>query len=158
MKEINNIILVWIKDPFICTLILYNGCLNIDKLFRNACKIGHLDFAKWLLNIKSDINISAQNEYAFRITCFNGHLDIAKWLLDIKPDIDTTSCNDMAFRYACCHCKKRLYLNEWVFINNKLVLREGHLEIAKLLQSLNPNKYEVNIKNKDIVWCISKKI
>jgi len=62
MNEINNIILVWTKNPVICTLILYNGFFDINILFKDACIIGHLDFAKWLLNIKSDINISDQNE------------------------------------------------------------------------------------------------
>ena len=48
---------------------------------------GHLKVAKWLLEVKPDINISADNESAFRNVCQEGHLEIAKWLLKVKPDI-----------------------------------------------------------------------
>ena len=49
-----------------------------------VCSWGQLNVAKWLLKIKPDIDISAENDHAFREACKNGHLQIAKWLLEIK--------------------------------------------------------------------------
>jgi hypothetical protein len=46
---------------------------------------GHIEIAKWLLKIKSDIDISINNEYAFKIVCKRGHLEIAKWFSSQLP-------------------------------------------------------------------------
>jgi predicted Fe-S protein YdhL (DUF1289 family) len=35
--------------------------------------------------VKPDINISAQDEFAFCITCYLGRLEVAKWLQSLKP-------------------------------------------------------------------------
>ena len=47
--------------------------------FRYACLRGYLESAKWLLEIKSDIDISADNDNAFRDACGNGYLKVSKW-------------------------------------------------------------------------------
>ena len=67
-----------------------------------ACTYGHLEIAKWLLSIKSDINISSKkesfdNEKAFQGACSHSYLEVAKWLLSVKPDIDISR----AFTDAC---------------------------------------------------------
>ena len=49
--------------------------------------MGHLEVAQWLLTVKPNIDISANNEYAFCCVCEYGHLEVAQWLLSIKPDI-----------------------------------------------------------------------
>ena len=43
--------------------------------------------AQWLLEIKPDIHISAENECAFRWACRNGHLSVARWLVELKPEL-----------------------------------------------------------------------
>jgi len=63
-------------------------------VFSITCENGHLDVAKWLYEIKPDIDISVYYEFAFKNSCKNGHLDVAKWLYEIKPDIDI-SCIDI---------------------------------------------------------------
>jgi hypothetical protein len=55
--------------------------INFDKVFLYACKNGHLNIAKHMLQIKPTIDISD----AFRWACKNGHLDVAQWLLQINP-------------------------------------------------------------------------
>ena len=70
-----------------------------DLAFRWACESGHLEVAKWLLSVKPDINISAQNEEAFSYACKKGHLEFAKWLLQMKPDINISANNEYAFEF-----------------------------------------------------------
>ena len=82
------------------------------------------------MEIKPDIDISVDNEYAFRNSCENGHLEIAKWLLEIKPDIDISSWYEYAFRNSC---------------------ENGYLEIAKWFVSINSDKYTITIKDNDLV-------
>jgi len=76
------------------------------------------------LKKKPDIDISAENDYAFRWACYNGHLEVAQWLLIKKQDINISFDNHFAFRNACIN---------------------GHLEVVKWLQSLSPEKYSFKI-------------
>ena len=93
--------------------------------FRSACKNGHLEVAKWLLSIKTDINILIQNEYAFQFACQEGHLEVAKWLLSVKPDIDISANEEYAFKFAC---------------------EKGNVNIAQWLSTLNETYYiEIDI-------------
>jgi len=46
---------------------------------------GHLHVAKWLLQVKPNINISAQKEDAFRWACLCKHLPVAQWLQSLMP-------------------------------------------------------------------------
>jgi hypothetical protein len=59
--------------------------VEYDCAFRYACWSGHLEVAKWLLEIKPTIDISAFDEEAFRYACFNRHLDVAKWFQSLFP-------------------------------------------------------------------------
>jgi ankyrin repeat protein len=90
-----------------------------------ACYDGHLEIVQWLLSVNPDINISAENEYAFRCVCYRGHLEIARWLLSVNPNINISAETEYAFRWACS---------------------QGHLEIAQWLLSVNPN---INISARD---------
>ena len=53
--------------------------------FAEACKTGNIDAAKLLLELKPNINISAENEDAFRWACKNGHLHVAQWFQSLNP-------------------------------------------------------------------------
>ena len=86
--------------------------------FINACRDGDLDNAKQLLLLNQNIDIHADDEYAFRYSCAYGHLDVAKWLWSLDQNIDIHADDEYAFRYSCIY---------------------GHLELAKWLWSLNQN-------------------
>ena len=61
--------------------------MDIDNKFCLACKKGNIEFAKLILTVKPNIDISAKNEEAFRLSCENGHLEVAQWLQSLKPHI-----------------------------------------------------------------------
>ena len=69
--------------------------------FINACRDGDLDNAKQLLLLNQNIDIHADDEYAFRYSCAYGHLDVAKWLWSLDQNIDIHADNDHAFRCSC---------------------------------------------------------
>ena len=95
-----------------------NKCINIsgtrwNKEYPFKVSNGHLDVAKWLLEIKPDIDISVDCEDAFRYACRQGHLNIAKWLYEVKPDIDISVCFYEPIRYACGN--GYLELPKWLY-------------------------------------------
>jgi len=93
-----------------------------DNAFGAACRNGHLDVARWLVDyatsIESPVDIHAKKDYAFRWACSYGHLDVARWLVDyatsIESPVDIHAYSDYAFRWAC---------------------RNGHFEVARWLVS-----------------------
>jgi len=116
-----------------------NVITDSQNAFWWACFEGNLKLAKCLLKLnptkwlwwkKRIIDISADNESAFRWVCKEGHLELAKWLYYVKPTIDISAANEFAFRYAC--------------VNDQL-------EVAKWLQTLNPEKYYLEIINDKII-------
>jgi len=54
---------------------------NIECAFYVTFWYGHLNVAKWLLKIKPNIKISADNNYAFIWSNICSHLKVAKLLL-----------------------------------------------------------------------------
>ena len=105
-----------------------NSNLNLTsfkKAFCNTCINGHLEIAKWLLEIKPDINVSIDDEQLFYNTCINGHLKVAKWLLKIKPDINISINDEYTFSNTC---------------------ENGHLKVAKWLLEIKP---DINISIND---------
>ncbi len=104
----------------------------MEYAFRFACFNGHLPVAQWLLDMKPNINISANMDFAFKYACGNGHLPVAQWLFNIKPSINIAADDEWVFRSAC---------------------ENGHLHVA---QWLNPDKYiVVSNKNKLLKWNIN---
>ena len=51
--------------------------------FKYACESSRLEIAKWLLQVKPDINISDQDEYVFKNACTYNDLEIAKWFMEL---------------------------------------------------------------------------
>lgn len=96
-----------------------NSCEQDEFVFICACLSGNLLIAKSIHANKPNINISANNDYAFRIACENGHLEVAQWLYEIKKEINI----EIAFIFAC---------------------ENGHLDIAQWLLEIKPS-----IKNLD---------
>ena len=70
---------------------LGDAVLSVRRTRRNiflwACKNGHLDAAKWLLTVETDIDVRAQDDLAFRLACEEGHLDVAQWLISISISV-----------------------------------------------------------------------
>jgi hypothetical protein len=96
-----------------------------------TCKNGHLEVAKWLYQLYTDIygnvntlaqiypmytriNISALN-WSFQETCIQGHFEMAKWVYSLKPFVIFTN---ETFRQACSN---------------------GHLDVAKWLLQVKPD-------------------
>ncbi len=92
--------------------------ISYNYTFRVICSHGHLEVAKWLLEVHP--NMIPNYEFEFALTCQNGHLEVAQWLLQINPTINISAINEHAFRSACFN---------------------GHLEVAQWLRSLMPFKY-----------------
>ncbi len=58
---------------------------NNEYLFRYACYYGYLDIAKWLLEIKPDINNSVNNNI-FIVSCDNSRLEVEQWLKTVNEN------------------------------------------------------------------------
>ena len=103
---------------------------NLDKnkiqlLFTESCKKGQLLIIKWLWQLEQNINIHANDEFAFRLACEKGHLEVIKWLWQLDQNINIHVCDEYAFRWACAN---------------------GHLEVIKWLWQSNQN---INIHARD---------
>jgi len=138
-----------------------------NESFKLACENGHLEVAQWLLSIKPDINISADDDCAFRWTCDYGHLEVAQWLRSIKPDINISAEDDWAFKGACEN--GHLEVAQWLLsikpdINISaeydfsfiFACQGGHLDVSRWLCTLD-NRYQIEIKNNKIIdWDVFK--
>ena len=113
-----------------------------------ACYEGHLKIAIQLLEIKPDIDISIENDYAFRMACQEGHIKVAKWLFKINPYINISIENDYAFRMSCIRGNIKIikwiyklnpfiYMDEEYYFNN--ACKEGYTELAEWLLEVKPN-------------------
>ena len=89
------------------------------KPFGRACKHGHLETAKYLLDLinkeeeEKNECVHAYCDSALRWSAKNGHLEVVKWLVNNGADIRVN--NYQSFQFACLH---------------------GYLEIAKYLLNL----------------------
>jgi len=111
-----------------------NGCLdeakalikehpNIDRsykgwsAFRWACKEGHMNVAKWFLELHENPVmqqriISSHNSWAYIFACEGGHLHIAQWLRQIQITKISRSSQWSAFRYACIY--NHFHVVDWI--------------------------------------------
>jgi hypothetical protein len=93
---------------------------SYKNVFKTVCINGHLDVAKWLLQLYPNIireSVLNTSVYSFfGDVCQNGHLEMAKWLHDNYEYFDVDVYRS-AFCYAC---------------------RYGHLDVAKWLVGVKP--------------------
>lgn len=69
-------------------------------VFYGACQNGHLETAKWLIQIFPEIIDRIDYNKVFRNACAAGHLEMIKWLKQIYPEIDIRNNSDYTFRWA----------------------------------------------------------
>ncbi len=69
--------------------------------FTEYCEKGDLINAKKYFEENPNVDIHANNEYAFRLSCFRGHLEVAKWLWSLNQNIDIHVLNEYAFCDSC---------------------------------------------------------
>lgn len=112
-------------EPKIC-----HEDIIVDRCFQGALMSGHLDMAKYLLQLKN-INIYAGDTLSY--ACRQNHMNIVQWLLSLRThpnhiddwnEIDIHSYNDIVFQEACS---------------------SGNIEIPKLLMSMEDELGEFNI-------------
>lgn len=125
-----------------------------NSLFINACDTNNL-MCKYLSKKYIDIDIHANNEYAFQLSCQNGDLDLAQYLVDLGQKsnslINIHEDNELAFRWSCQN--GHLNIAEWLInlgqksnspINIHVAdenpfrfsCKNGHLHIAQWLIDL----------------------
>ena len=129
--------------------------------FKNSCKYGHLEIAKWLRSAHLyNAEIGGLDGYRFCESCCYNHLEIAKWLYSFGNI--TFHSVEVAFSDSCCYghlkvvqwlyslfssaCTQRIHsasLMEGkidIHQNEDLLFRiscsNGHLEVAQWLYSL----------------------
>lgn len=101
----------------------------IEMLFRDVCHYGVLEVAKWLLEIKPDMDICFEDNAPFRLALEVGNMDIAKWLQQIRP-----------YLYVINYDINGKYKN--YYIRNK---EEENFERRKYALFLSTNKEDKNI-------------
>ena len=133
----------------------------INNIFLKTCKMGFLEYANYLVN-EHNIDIHAENNYAFRQSCLKGHLKLAQWLIQLGESDDYTKIdihaeNNYAFRQSCL--KGHLKLAQWlvelgesngytkidIHAENNYAFRQSclirHYELAQWLVQLSNNDY-----------------
>ena len=74
---------------------------RINPSFFLACKFGHLEIVKWILELKPTINISDNKDGNFYAAFNDNHLEVVKWLLEVKPNIRMNDKDKDIYRLAC---------------------------------------------------------
>jgi len=159
---------------------IINIHINNEEAFRLSCYHGHLEVAKWLMEISKEngetINIHIKNEEAFRLSCSYGHLEVVKWLMEISKEngemINIHIGNEDAFRSSCINGK--IEVAKWLIkisIENgeminihasnddafKLCCYIGYIKVAKWLCNLCDDYY-IEIEDNKIVKYVIRKI
>jgi hypothetical protein len=116
--------------------------LENETAFGLACQKGYLEIAKWLLELKPTIDISAQNNYAFRFACKYRQLHVAKWLIEINPDLNISADNDFAYRWS--YQNRNFEISEWL---HAVKINRATRARTHPVSSVNQNNEEVWVDN-----------
>ena len=123
---------------------LFEKYNNIDVLVKNeiimryAIENAYIDIINLLYNYNNNFNLSIDNEYLFRISCKTDNIEVVKWLFEKNNNIDYSLNNHEIFYYVC---------------------NQNYYEIASFFNEINPELYEIEIKNYEIIsYQVNKKI
>lgn len=124
--------------------ILFEKYNTIDVLVKNeiimryAIENADIDIINLLYNYNNNFNLSIDNEYLFRISCKTDNIEVVKWLFEKNNNIDYSLNNHEIFYYVC---------------------DQNYYEIASFFNEINPELYEIEIKNYEIIsYQVNKKI
>lgn len=114
---------------------------NHEHPFQNCCKNGHLEMAKWLVNLcgTTKINIHKDDNLAVDWACEYGQLEIIKWLVELGESgygkINIHGNNATTLFYECC--------------------TRNMLDLAKYLLYLGENGYgRINVHSNDDIYLV----
>ena len=135
----------------------YKQILGND-LFKISCMNGHLNIAKWLLDILPSIEVYNlwiiynwySDELPFETACKNGHLNIVMWLWNRAIKDGNNTYNELRLKYieVCCKNNHRDIVKWWLDIyhdDNHGILKRafetaceyGYLDMAKWLWNIS---------------------
>ena len=122
----------------------------MDLDFTNACRYGHVEVVKLLL--EAGVDPTSNNNKAIKYACGNGHVEVVKLLL--KAGVNPSVSDDYPLRIACenGHLEVVKVLLEWRGPNGEFIdpsdgeislgisCKNGHVEVVKvLLEWRGPN-------------------
>ena len=115
-----------------------------------SCNNNNLEVAKWLWSLNQNINIHANNEFAFKLSCEDRHIKVVKWLWSLSHNIDIHANNEYAFRWSCNNSNLEVakWLIKLVEYNKHKLLAYNNITSNKLLQYLIKLKLLRHIKIK----------
>ena len=153
---------------------------TIDSIFAETCKLGFLEYAKYLVN-ENKIDIHIYGDYVFVLICYNGHKDVARWLVELGESdgytkIDIHANNDYAFRYSCLNGHKdvaqwlvelgesdgytKIDIHAWNEYAFRYSCKYGHLDLAQWLINLGESsgytKIDIHADNDYAFMCSCK--
>ena len=143
--EVNNI-------DYAKMLIQFEGLESLspkkNKFFQQACYHGNIEFAEWLLQIFTDIDISSDDDFALKWSIIRTHKKIYDWLLNLKEkDFNLIKISEFVFEMSCHH--DNLYSAKWMFeINPNISFIKN--PIYHFLRYDKFDKYDLNENDKDV--------
>lgn len=121
----------------------WNNDSTMDEcnyLFHVACENGRLEIAKWLLELKPDINMFVPDDFddvdgTFVAASDNGHFETVKWLIETakKPPLD--SMFTAAFESKHYDIAKYVYKKSPDSIDLGKYSKEQLIEITKFMNN-----------------------
>jgi hypothetical protein len=90
-----------------------------SEKFMNYCLNGDLINAKKYFEENPNIDIHADEEFAFRYSCDLGHLEVAKWLWSLDPNIDSNILRDLYRESITNYQREVQYWLESILYPNK---------------------------------------
>tara|TARA_B100000886_G_scaffold338830_1_gene302594 strand:+ start:3934 stop:4932 length:999 start_codon:yes stop_codon:yes gene_type:complete len=144
---------------------------NDNKAFVTSCTYGQIHIAKWLYELRPNMNVSAHDnnafvlsckygyydivtwlydkvrniddyiEESFELTCITGKIKILKWLLEKKPDLDICMNDNVCTKNACYY--DQINVLKWLYQlkNNEIFLNDQEEEL--FIKSCERNNIEI---------------